>query len=113
VRGHNPSLKIVTDKILEEALKYFVTFVLGGIVVGIGKAFTWWSDARVREADLKREINHIKRTQEMHSQLLAKIDAKLDAQDDTAALVDKRLSLMEVYVKHDNSGFQRIKLGQS
>jgi hypothetical protein len=103
----------VTDKILEEALKYFVSFLLGGIVFGIGKVFKWWSDSKVREVELKRELNHIKRNQETQSRLLAQIDAKLDAQDDLAALFDKRISLLEVYVKHNNSGFQRITLGGS
>ena len=79
----------------------------------IGKAFKLWSDSRVREVELKRELNHIKRNQEVQSQLLAKIDAKLDTQDDLAALFDKRLAILEVYAKHDNSGFQRITLGES
>jgi uncharacterized protein YabE (DUF348 family) len=103
----------VTDKIFEEALKYVVSFLLGGIVFGIGKALKWWSDARVREVELKRELNHIKRNQETQSRLLAQIDAKLDAQDDLAALFDKRISLLEVYAKHNTSGFQRITLRES
>lgn len=103
----------MTDKILEEVLKYFVTFLLGGIVFGLGKIFNYWTDSKLREAELKRDLNHIKRNQQSQSQLLSQIDTKLDAQDDRADVFDKRLAILEVYMKHNSSGFQRITLGES
>ncbi len=111
--GFCPSLKIVTDKILEEVLKYFVTFLLGGIVFGLGKVFNYWSDSKIREAELKRDLTQIKFNQHTQSQLLSQIDTKLDAQDDRADVFDKRLAILEVYMKHSSSGFQRITPGES
>jgi hypothetical protein len=101
----------VNEKILEEVLKAIITLSIGGIVFWIGKIINLISDTRVKETEFKRDLGHLKRTLESQSIILARIDDKLDIADDRAAELDKRISVLEVYAKHNSSGFQRVIVG--
>lgn len=77
----------------------------------IGRLFKYFTDAKVEKVEIKRDISHIKKSLEGLSGLVAKIDGKLDADDDRAADFNTRLLMLEVLLKHENSGFHRVILG--
>jgi hypothetical protein len=106
-----PLTGVMNDKILEEFLKALITLAVGGIVYWIGKIFSSVADAKVKETNLNRDLQHMKRALESQSLILTQIDGKLDVAEDRAAELDKRISILEVYTKHSNSGFQRVIVG--
>jgi hypothetical protein len=101
----------MSDKILEEFLKALITLCLGGIVYWLGKIFSSMTEAKVKESNLNRDLQHMKRALESQSLILTQIDSKLDTADDRAAELDKRISVLEVYTKHSTSGFHRVIVG--
>jgi hypothetical protein len=101
----------MNDKILEEFLKALITLGLGGIVYWLGKIFSSMADAKVKETNLNRDLQHMRRSLESQSLILTQIDTKLDTADIRAADLDKRISVLEVYTKHSTSGFHRVIVG--
>lgn len=107
-----PLVSTVRDQISDEVVKLLV----GSCFAGLGFGATWFykfiRDTRAKEEELARSISHIKRTLDQQSHLLAEIDRKLDRSDDKDAEFDKRLSIIEIFTKHGNSGFHRLQQSQ-
>lgn len=78
---------------------------------GVRQLIKFVSDTKIEKIELKRDLAHIRRTIEGLSSAIARLHEKLDRDDDRAADFNQRLSILEVFQKHENSGFQRVILG--
>lgn len=86
------------DKLIEESLKILLSLAIGAIFFGLGRLIKNASNARVREVELKRDIEHLKRGHSAHSNALVSLDNDHDS-------LNERITRLEGFVEH--SGFYR------
>ena len=89
---------------VQEFFKVLIAMGLGGVVGWLRSEFRAASDERVREANLSRDLNHLKNTQAQHGQTISDLDTKIDR---ILAIVSKQTTRIAVLEERSskNPGF--------
>jgi hypothetical protein len=83
------------DVWIQEILKVLIAMVFGGAVQAVRGYYKRSVNEKIEDVNLRRDLQHLTRTQAQHSQVLAQLDPRLDKVIAYIQIQNSRIVMLE------------------